>query len=80
MSPLERIAHDIICIVKFGSPGGTASATDVKNVAAYLARIGTLPEPERPKPTIAAILREFKVTPPAVVVKLPAIRIAPPKP
>lgn len=45
MNPLERVAHDIICIVKYNSTGGTASAAEVKRVADYLGRIGQLPAP-----------------------------------
>lgn len=41
MTPLELIAHDIICTVKYGSTGGSANNADVKKVADYLA---SLPE------------------------------------
>jgi hypothetical protein len=68
MTPLERIAHDVICIVKYGSPGGSANTADVKRVAEYLDRMRPLPEQPKiaiPKPAVAA--------PPKVV--LPAIRL-----
>ena len=40
MTPIERIAHDIICIVKYGSPGGSAPTSDVKRVVDYMERAG----------------------------------------
>lgn len=43
MTPIERMAHDIICIVKYGSPGGSASTADMKRVADYLQR--NMPRP-----------------------------------
>lgn len=36
MSPLEQLAHDVICIIKYGSPGGSTSNAEVKRVAEYL--------------------------------------------
>ena len=36
MTPLERIAHDVICIVKYGSPSGSVNSADLKRVAEYL--------------------------------------------
>ena len=40
MTPAERMAHDIICIVKYGSPGGSAPTSDVKRVVDYMERAG----------------------------------------
>lgn len=40
MTPIERMAHDIICIVKYGSPGGSAPTSDVKRVVDYMERAG----------------------------------------
>ena len=52
MTPLESIAHDLICIVKFNGTGGTATAAELKRVTAYLARLGKLPEPALPRVAI----------------------------
>lgn len=68
MTPLERIAHDVICIVKYGKTGGSANATDVKRVAEYLDRMRPLPE--QPK---IAIQKPAVVEPPKIV--LPTIRL-----
>lgn len=68
MNPLERVAHDIICIVKYNSTGGTASAAEVKRVADYLGRIGQLPAPT---PRVNVLPR------PVVVPTLPRVSIAP---
>ncbi len=83
MTPLERIAHDIICICKYGSPGGSASATEIKRVTDYLSRLGSLPAatprvviakpvPAVKVPDAAAVLKEFKVQVPTV---LPSIKL-----
>lgn len=79
MTPLERIAHDIICICKYGSTGGSASAAELRLVTNYLRKIGTLPsEPpcvvlNSPKITIGNSgldpCSAFKVAPPNI--KLP---------
>ena len=53
MTPIERIAHDVICIVKYGSPGGSAPTADVKRVAEYLQRTG-LAKPKAPPPILIA--------------------------
>lgn len=55
MTPAERMAHDIICIVKYGSPGGSAPTSDVKRVVDYMERAGlvkqkTLPVMPPPPP------------------------------
>ena len=65
MTPLERQAHDIICIVKYGSPGGSASKSEIKAVADYLQR-----QQPRPAPAVVPTL-----TPPAVKLQLPTIKI-----
>lgn len=67
MTPLERIAHDIICICKYGSPGGSASATELKRVVDYLDRVRPLPE--QPRVTVA---------PPRVAIRPQAPVVAPP--
>jgi hypothetical protein len=43
------MAHDIICIVKYGSPGGSAATSDVKRVVDYMERAG-LVKPVIPPP------------------------------
>lgn len=40
MTPIERMAHDIICIVKYGSVGGSAPTSDVERVVDYMERAG----------------------------------------
>ena len=82
MTPLEFVAHDIICICKYGSPGGSVSATELKRVTDYLSRLGQLPTPT-PAMSIKAICEHFNVKPPQVTVQPPAIRpqapvVAPP--
>lgn len=67
MTPVERIAHDIICIVKYGSPGGSAPSADVKRVADYLMRNPVPPAVRAKTPA----LPEVKVALPAIKVKLP---------
>lgn len=57
MTPAERIAHDIICIAKYGSTGGSVPTTDVKRVVDYMERAGLA------KPKV--------VLPPPPVFKLP---------
>lgn len=75
MTPIERIAHDIICIVKYGSPGGSAPTSDVKRVADYLERLGQLPTKRVPPPLI--------VPPPTVKVidniRIPVLVVPPVK-
>ena len=60
MTPAERMAHDIICIVKYGSPGGSAPTTDVKRVVDYMERAGLV------KPKALPV-----IPPPPPVFKLP---------
>ena len=62
MTPAERMAHDIICIVKYGSPGGSAPTSDVKRVVDYMERAGLV------KPKVPAICA---MPPPPPVFKLP---------
>lgn len=56
MSPLERIAHDIICIVKYGSPGGSATSGEIARVTKYLSRVGKLPELEIKTPPVPVLI------------------------
>lgn len=72
MTPLERIAHDVICIVKYGKTGGSANSTDVKRVAEYLDRMRPLPEQPKTLPKIA-IPKPAVVQQPKIV--LPTIRL-----
>lgn len=82
MTPAERIAHDIICIVKYGSPGGSAPTSDVKRVVDYMERAGLVkrevPAVKMPAVTIPKInglpvLIMHK--PDAPSVQLPSIRL-----
>lgn len=43
MTPLELVAHDIICIVKFNAVGGTATRNEIKRVCEYLTKLKTIP-------------------------------------
>ena len=82
MTPAERMAHDIICIVKYGSPGGSAPTSDVKRVVDYMERAG-LVKPKVPiliahDPKTAPVIGIVKcvstggsVPPPPPVFKLP---------
>lgn len=64
MTPLELVAHDIICICKYGSPGGSVSTTELRRVTEYLTRLGKLPEQPAPAPRV-------RLAPPAVTVVTP---------
>lgn len=61
MTRNERIAHDIVCVAKYGSPGGIAHTEEIKRMQRYLEGAGIL---QRPAPTI-------RVAPPAITVRLP---------
>lgn len=78
MTPLERIAHDIICICKYGSPGGSASATELKRVVEYLDRVRVLPE--QPKPAPRVVIPKINGVPVLVMHKpdAPTVQVAPP--
>lgn len=66
MSPLEQLAHDVICIIKYGSPGGSTNSAEVKRVAEYLKpHVRTAP-PAPPALHVAL---------PAPTPKLPTIRL-----
>lgn len=65
MTRNERIAHDIVCVAKYGSPGGIVYAEEVKRMQRYLEASGLV---ERPAPA------------PAVRVAPPVVRVAPPPP
>ncbi len=78
MTPLEFVAHDIICICKYGSTGGSASAAELRLVTNYLRKIGTLPsEPPRvavaiPKVNNVPVLVMHRPdATPTVTIKLP---------
>lgn len=70
MTPLERVAHDIICIVKYNSTGGSVSTAELKRVTDYLGRIGQLPLPT-PHVALPQLPR------PVAVPTLPRVTIAP---
>lgn len=76
MTPLELIAHDIICIVKYGRPGGSANSIDVKRVAEYLDRVRPLPEQPKSLPKIA-IPKPAVAAPPKISIGpvLPSIKL-----
>ena len=60
----ERIAHDLICIIKYGSIGGSVSANEMSRLVDYMERTGLVqrevpvvhipgsnpPAPRGPKP------------------------------
>ena len=65
MTPLEAVAHDIICICKYGSTGGSANTAEVKRVANYLSQLGQLPRASAtgvPKVVIAPVVPKVVVT------------------
>jgi hypothetical protein len=45
----ERIAHDLICIIKYGSIGGSVNANEMSRVVDYMERTGLL---QRELPTV----------------------------
>lgn len=36
----ERIAHDLICIIKYGSIGGSVSANEISRLVSYMESTG----------------------------------------
>lgn len=80
MTPLEFVAHDIICICKYGSVGGSASATELKRVIDYLRKIGTLPSEPAPPPRVAVAIPKVNNVPVLVMHRpdAPTVQIAPP--
>lgn len=93
MTPLERYAHDLVCVIKYGSPGGSATKNEIKRVMDYLQRVGAPPtsEPKLPRVTLPPIphinglpilVNHNPATAPRVFVAPtpPRIVIAPPKP
>ena len=69
MTSLERIAHAVICIVKYGSPGGTVSDGDLRRVTEYLGRVFHLPE--RPKMTAELPDLQLPTAPKPPTIRLP---------
>ena len=49
MTREEKIAHDIVCIIKYGSPGGSATTNELKRTLDYLQRAGLV---EKQKPVL----------------------------
>lgn len=64
MDAVNRIAHDLICIIKYNSPGGTVTANELKRVTEYMERVGLI---ERTPPPLV-IMHNPKVTAPVGVV------------
>lgn len=58
----ERIAHDLICVIKYGSIGGNVSANEIKRLLDYMERAGLV---QREVPAI-------RISPPSI--KLPGTR------
>lgn len=58
MKHSERIAHDLICIIKYGSIGGSVRVNEINKLVDYMERIGLVqrapgsnpPAPRVPKP------------------------------
>lgn len=79
MTPIERMAHDIICIVKYGSPGGSAPTSDVKRVVDYMERAGLV------KPKVPILIAHDPKTAPVICamppppLKLPPVLKLPPR-
>lgn len=47
MTSNERIAHDILCVAKYGSPGGVVYDEELKRMRRYLENAGILQAPVR---------------------------------
>ena len=62
----EQIAHDILCVAKYGSPGGMVYTDEVKRMQRYLEGVGVL---QRPVPRVPTV--RVAVPPPAITVRLP---------
>lgn len=81
MTPLEFVAHDIICICKYGSTGGSASAAELRLVTNYLRKIGTLPSDDPiPLPRVAVAIPKVNNVPVLVMHRpdAPTVQIATP--
>ena len=66
MDPHEQQAHDIICMIRYGSPGGNVRNDELRKVADYL-RGG----PKRPVVTVPVV--PVVPTQPTVTVSIPGI-------
>lgn len=69
----DRKAHDIICIVKYGAPGGSVATKDMQRVSDIL-RGGSFKQPVvvPPLPRALVIEETLKVvSPPVIVPPLP---------
>lgn len=83
----ERIAHDLICIIKYGGIGGSVSANEISRLVSHMESTGLVqrevptiripgsnpPAPKAPKP--APPSNPPKITVGLPVVALPAIRL-----
>lgn len=71
MTRNERIAHDIVCVAKYGSPGGTVYAEEVKRMQRYLEASGLVERPAS-APAVRVAPPVVRVTPPpSITVRLP---------
>lgn len=65
-SELHKLAMELICIVKYGSVGGTATNTELRLVKAHLAvHVPSL------RPVVKLAPPAVKLAPPAITIKVP---------
>lgn len=73
----ERIAHDLICIIKYGSIGGSVSTNEISRLVSHMESTGlvqrevpkvTIPKVTfaAPKISLEAVCAEFKVQVPSI--------------
>ena len=65
MDPHEQRAHDIICMIRYGSPGGSVRTDEVRKVADYLRGGPKRPAaPMVPRVTVPVVPPVAPVVPP----------------
>ena len=69
MKPNERIAHDLICIIKYGSIGGSVNANEISRLVDHMERTGLV---QREAPAVTMPTMSIKMAAPSV---LPTIRL-----
>lgn len=67
MTNSERIAHDILCVAKYGAMGGQVYDSELKRMVEHLERTGLV---KRPTPRVVPTLR-ISVPAAAPVIRLP---------
>lgn len=69
MKSNERIAHDLICIIKYGSIGGSVNANEISRLVDHMERTGLV---KREVPAVKMPTMSIKMAVPSA---LPTIRL-----